>query len=568
MHAPGRIPSGIVELSAVGSCLDSRSACRLPLPAAPAAPPYTLLPMAALDSEEKYRLLLRVSEAANGQLDFPGVLDAVARALTPIVPLDAIGVVTRVGERVFPHAIHIEGFARRPGESFGDTVARLPGVARVDPAAYAEGFPLAGSGTAYVERTGRAYVCQDLESGKIFAEDERLAALGIRAYVRTPLFIRDRLIGSIAFSRTQARRFETEEVEILEEVSRPIATAVSNSLAYGEIERLKNRLQEENLFLREELDERSTFGDIVGSSPALRRVLARVEKVARTHSTVLLTGETGTGKELVAAAIHKRSPRAEGPFIKVNCASLPESLIASELFGHEKGAFTGALQRRLGRFELASGGSIFLDEVGELPGEMQVALLRVLQEGEFERVGGTSTLRTDARVIAATNRDLAREAAEGGFRRDLFYRLNVFPIEVPPLRERREDIPILVEYFASRHGARLGKKFRSVDRRTMERLLAYPWPGNVRELENWIERAAILSEGDRLSLDEPASRSAAAAPRTLEEQERRSIEEALAASSGRVSGASGAALRLGIPSTTLESKIRRLAIDKFRFRSR
>ncbi|MDQ2870118.1 MAG: sigma 54-interacting transcriptional regulator [Acidobacteriota bacterium] len=529
---------------------------------------YTLLRMAALDSEEKYRLLLRVSEAANGQLDFPGVLDAVARALTPIVPLDAIGVVTRVGERVFPHAIHIEGFARRPGESFGDTLARLPGVAPVDPASYAEGFPLAGSGTAYVERTGRAYVCQDLESGKIFAEDERLAALGIRAYVRTPLFVRDHLIGSIAFSRTQARRFETEEVEILEEVSRPIATAVSNSLAYGEIERLKNRLQEENLFLREELDERSTFGDIVGSSPALRRVLARVEKVARTLSTVLLTGETGTGKELVAAAIHKRSPRAGGPFIKVNCASLPESLIASELFGHEKGAFTGALQRRLGRFELASGGSIFLDEVGELPGEMQVALLRVLQEGEFERVGGTSTLRTDARVIAATNRDLARETAEGAFRRDLFYRLNVFPIEVPPLRDRREDIPILVEYFAARHGARLGKKFRSVDRRTMDRLLAYPWPGNVRELENWIERAAILSEGDRLSLDEPATRAAgAAAPLTLEEQERRSIEEALAASSGRVSGASGAAVRLGIPSTTLESKIRRLAIDKFRFRS-
>ncbi|MEO8432901.1 MAG: sigma 54-interacting transcriptional regulator [Acidobacteriota bacterium] len=523
-----------------------------------------------LDPEGKYRLLLGVSEAANGQLDFPAVLDAIARALRPIVRLDAIAVVSRNGDRIFPHALHVEGVDRRPGESFGETLARVkPGDPKAIAAYQRDGFPLAGSGTAYVERTGRAYVCQDLSEERMFAEDERLFAFGIRAYVRTPLFVRDRLIGSIAFARSEARRFQPEEIEILEEVSRPIATAVSNSLAYGEIERLKDRLQEENLFLREELGEQSLFGGIVGSSPALRRALSRVEKVARTDSTVLLMGETGTGKELVAAAIHKRSPRASGPFIKVNCASLPETLVASELFGHEKGAFTGALQRRLGRFELASGGTIFLDEVGELPPEMQVALLRVLQEGEFERVGGSQTLRTDARVIAATNRDLNREVEQGTFRSDLFYRLNVFPIEVPPLRDRREDIPILVEYFASRHGARLGKKFRRVDRETMERLLAYPWPGNVRELENWIERAAILSDGDKLSLDEPASRSrvaGAGAPATLRDQERRSIEDALALSRGRVSGAAGAAARLGVPSTTLESKIARLGIDKHRFR--
>lgn len=530
----------------------------------------------SLDSEGKYRLLLRVSEAANGQLDFPRVLDAIAHALTPIVPLDAIAVVSRSGDRLYPHAVHVEGLDRRPGESFGETIGRAmpeppPGenFAKYE----REGFPLTGSATAFVERTGRAYVCQDLAAERQFAEDDRLYAYGIRAYVRTPLFVRDRLIGSIAFSRSEPKRFLHEEVEILEEVSRPIATAVSNSLAYGEIERLKDRLQEENLILREELDDRSSFGDVIGSSPALRRTLARVEKVARTNSTVLLLGETGTGKELLAAEIHRRSPRASGTFVKVNLAALPEALIASELFGHEKGAFTGALERRIGRFELASGGSMFLDEIGDLPAEVQVALLRVLQEGEFERVGGNRTLRTDARIIAATNRDLSRDVEEGRFRSDLFYRLNVFPIEVPPLRERREDIPILVEYFASRHGARLRKKFRRVDRRTMDRILDYPWPGNIRELENWIERAAILSDGDRLSLEEPSAGtpsgtagSGAPAARTLADQERGAIEQSLAASRGRVSGKGGAALRLGVPATTLESKIRRWKIDKYRFR--
>jgi formate hydrogenlyase transcriptional activator len=449
---------------------------------------------------------------------------------------------------------------------------------RFDP----EGYPLSGSATEFVERTGRAYVCQDLEAERLFAEDDRLFTYGIRAYVRTPLFVREKLIGSIAFSRREPRRFLPEEVDILEAVTRPIATAVSNSLAYEEIANLKNRLQEENVILREELDERASFGNVVGSSPALRRTLARVEKVARTDSTVLLLGETGTGKEILASEIHRLSPRGGGTLVKVNCAALPETLIASELFGHEKGAFTGATSRRLGRFELAARGTIFLDEVGELPPEVQIALLRVLQEGEFERVGGAATLKTDARVIAATNRDLAREAADGRFRNDLYYRLNVFPIDVPPLRERREDIPILVEYFAKRYGARLGKKFRRVDRKTMDRLLDYEWPGNVRELENWIERAAILSEGDRLVVEEPAPRSGArgsgtppvdetsssssSSPRTLREQEKRTIERALQASRGRVSGKDGAAAALGIPGTTLESKIQRHRIDKYRFR--
>ena len=345
-------------------------------------------------------------------------------------------------------------------------------------------------------------MCQDLGTVRRYPEDERLLSYGARSYVRTPLVFRDRLIGSITFARLVPLAFTREEVSLLEEITRPIAGAVSNALAYEEIARLKNRLHEENLVLREELDERSMFEEIVGSSEPLRKVLREIEKVAPTGSTVLVTGETGTGKELVARAIHKRSGRAARAMIKVNLASLPDTLVASELFGHEKGAFTGALQRRIGRFELASGGTIFLDEVGELPPDVQVALLRVLQEGEFERVGGNQTIRTDARVIAATNRDLQAAIAEGRFRSDLFFRLNVFPVVVPPLRERRDDIPMLVEYFVARHGSRLRRKFRSVSQQAMRLLMDYSWPGNIRELENVIERAAILSDGDTLHIDE------------------------------------------------------------------
>ncbi len=298
--------------------------------------------------------------------------------------------------------------------------------------------------------------------------------------------------------------------------------------------------------------------------------------MAATDATVLLTGETGTGKELVARAIHRHSPRAKRALVAVNCAALPASLIASELFGHEKGAFTGALQRRVGRFELAAGGSIFLDEVGELPPEVQATLLRVLQEGTFERVGGGQPIATDARVIAATNRDLTAAVAAGTFRSDLFYRLNVFPIEIPPLRQRREDLPILVEYFVARYAARLGKRFESIEKSSMDRILAYSWPGNVRELQNVIERATILSEGDVLRVDEPLLGGvgvpappalATPLPDNLRNAERRQIEDALVQTGGRVSGAKGAAVLLGIPSTTLESRIKRLGIDKHRFRS-
>ena len=334
------------------------------------------------------------------------------------------------------------------------------------------------------------------------------------------------------------------------------------------------RIRNENLALREQIDRDSMFEDIVGSSAALSNVLRQVRKVAHSDSTVLILGETGTGKELIARAIHKRSNREERAFIGVNCAAIPPSLIASELFGHEKGAFTGATQRRLGRFESANGGTIFLDEVGDLPPEVQIALLRVLQEREIERVGSNKPISIDVRVLAATHRDLNTLVAEGRFRQDLLYRLNVVPIEIPSLRERAADIPLLVEYFIDRFGKKAGKKFRTIDKRTLKLFQAYGWPGNIRELQNVIERAVILSDGDTFSVDEtwlkrepPQVPSPTVALNgALLGQEKEMIEAALAESHGRISGPIGAAAKLGLPTRTLDSKIKRLGINKFRFK--
>jgi formate hydrogenlyase transcriptional activator len=343
--------------------------------------------------------------------------------------------------------------------------------------------------------------------------------------------------------------------------------------AEAELTSLKDQLYKENLVLRDEVDRTSMFEEIVGTSPALQPVLARVAKVAGTDSTVLITGETGTGKELVARAIHRRSARASQAFVSVNCAAVPRELIASELFGHEKGAFTGATERRLGRFELAHDGTLFLDEVGDLPSETQVMLLRVLQEREFARVGGTTSVRVDVRVVAATNRDLQAAIEAGTFRTDLFYRLNVFPIAVPALRERTDDIPLLVEYFIDRYARKAGKVIRRVNTRTLDRLRSYPWPGNVRELQNVIERSVIVCDTDEFAVDEswlstaPATESRMLSS-TLASHERTIIEDALRASGGRVFGPAGAAARLGVARSTLETKIRGLGIDKNRFRAR
>jgi formate hydrogenlyase transcriptional activator len=339
--------------------------------------------------------------------------------------------------------------------------------------------------------------------------------------------------------------------------------------------RTEDRVRNENVALREDIVRSSMFEEIVGSSAPLRRVLAQVEKVAPTVSTVLILGETGTGKELIARAIHSRSKRSGRAFIRVNCAAIPPPLVASELFGHERGAFTGALQRRLGRFELADGGTLFLDEVGELPPEAQVALLRVLQDHEFERVGGSHTISVDVRVLAATNRDLSAAVAEGTFRQDLFYRLNVFPIRMPALRERVDDIPILVKYLIDRYAQRAGKSIRHVSRRTVDLFQAYDWPGNVRELQNVIERAVILCDGETFAVDDgwlaPGAAPRSGATRSplvanLVEHEREVIEHALRETEGVIGGPAGAAAKLGIPRQTLESKVKKLGIKRHRFK--
>jgi formate hydrogenlyase transcriptional activator len=342
--------------------------------------------------------------------------------------------------------------------------------------------------------------------------------------------------------------------------------------AFEEIKRLKDRLHDENVVLREQIDQVFMFEEIVGSSPALKTVLSSILKVAPTDSTVLITGETGTGKELIARAIHKGSQRAGHAFVSVNCAAIPSSLIASELFGHEKGAFTGALQQRRGRFELAHSGTIFLDEVGDLPAETQIALLRVLQERQFERVGGNRLIPADVRVIAATNRDLSAAIAAGTFRADLFYRLNVFPIHVPPLRQRKEDIPMLVEYFVQRYAEKAKKEIRRIDKATLALCQSYHWPGNIRELQNIVERSVILCSGDTLRIDESWLTSQDARPdspgvltESLQNREKELIEAALAESKGRIAGPNGAAAKLGIPRSTLDFRIKRLKIETRKF---
>jgi formate hydrogenlyase transcriptional activator len=447
-----------------------------------------------------------------------------------------------------------------------------------------------GSLGGFVFRTGKPWAGNASDLLKSGLKNEPAIAEGLKTGCVLPLISRKGVLGVLALGRREDNPFSQVDIGFLTQVANQVAIAVENATAYRQIEEakaelekafeeikdLKDRVQDENVALREQIDQALMFEEIVGVSPALRAVLSRVSKVAPTDSTVLLTGETGTGKELIARAIHKRSRRSSRAFVSVNCAAIPASLIASELFGHEKGAFTGATQRRLGRFELAEEGTIFLDEVGELPAETQITLLHVLQEREFQRVGGNQSIRANARVIAATNRDLEAAIAEGKFRSDLFYRLNVFPIEIPPLRERREDIPLLVEYFIDRYARKAGKNFQAVSKKSLDLLQSYPWPGNIRELQNVIERSVVVCETENFSVDESwLSRKPLANPpksqlelsEKLAAQEKELIEAALRESGGRVSGPSGAAAKLGLHRSTLESKIMSLKIDKYRFKA-
>src|SRR2546428_45425 len=519
------------------------------------------------------QLILEVAKAAGSHLELSEVLEALIVALKPTSRFDAISVFVIEGEYARLHSLHVERVGRRPGESVESVVAR---------AASSVHFPvkqvlkqrLSEHHVSQLACSHKPYVCTDLESQKRFPEDERLLQYGVRSYISLPLLKRGELLGTVDFISFEKRVFDESEVQLLQDVSEIVSIAVSNALAYEEIKTLKEQLQAENRLLQDEIVQRSIFEEIVGSSQSLRKVLSSIDRVAPTDSTVLVTGETGTGKELIAHAIHRRSPRSNRALVKVNCAALPAELIASELFGHEKGAFTGALQQRIGRFETAHGGTIFLDEIGELTQDMQIALLRVLQEKEFERVGGNRTIHSDVRVITATNRDLQREVAEGRFRPDLYYRLNVFPIHAPALRERIDDIPILVDYFVSRLATRMGKRIRQIDRRTLEAFELYSWPGNIRELQNVIERGVILADGEVFRLEpgtlpkdfQNRSEAPTSESSDTREQQKARIEAVLKETRGRSAGPHGAAARLGIPAATLESRIKTLKINKHLFR--
>jgi formate hydrogenlyase transcriptional activator len=530
-------------------------------------------------------LMLRLWEAISAERELPGVLATLADVLVPLMPFDSVGIIdfaTIAGGTIKdePHkliALHVVGIPRIEGESPEQLVRRSRALA----GEIGDGFPKPlGEVRPLVPYPpidesnvrGEPYVVADLlEKDGWYDHEFHLAQSGIRSYASVPLATRGRLIAAAAFTRVKAMPFSGEDVAILRDVGHALSVATANALANEEIRKLREQLEAENSSLRAQLGQAPWFEEILAHSAALRRTLDTVEQVATTDATVLITGETGTGKELIARAIHRRSPRARGPLVKVNCAAIPDTLLASELFGHERGAFSGATERRKGRFEQAHGGTLFLDEIGELPQEMQVLLLRVLQEREFERLGGTNTLQVDVRLVAATNRDLVEEVRAGRFRSDLYYRLNVFPVHVPSLRERPEDIPPLVAHFAEKYGARFNRKISRIDRKTLAVLQAHSWPGNVRELENTVERAVILARHGVLTIDESMvrdTRATSAAPNQHVNEERAAIESALAASGGKVSGTTGAATKLNLPASTLEFRIKKLGIDKFRHRRR
>jgi formate hydrogenlyase transcriptional activator len=420
----------------------------------------------------------------------------------------------------------------------------------------------------YVRRTGECVVLEDARSDRQYASDPYIQAAQTRSVLCAPVLHQGRLVGVLYLENNLTPgAFTPGRLEVIQVLASHAAIAIQNARLFAEVAQLRDRLEAENVYLREEVKQHQGFEEIVGRSAPLQELLGQVRQVAPTDSTVLITGETGTGKELIARAIHKLSPRGSGPLVTINCGAISPSLVESELFGHEKGAFTGAIARKIGRFELADGGTIFLDEIGDLPLDLQVKLLRVLQEGEIERVGGARAIPVNVRVLAATHRDLERAVEAGRFRADLYYRLDVFPLRVPPLRERTEDIPALVRHFVMKYGAKMGKRIDSIPKSALDALTALPWSGNVRELANVIERSVIVTQGKQLELPErPVAAPAPGAPVELErrprEVSRADILGALEASGWRVSGPRGAARRLGLKPTTLEARMKKLGIAR------
>jgi formate hydrogenlyase transcriptional activator len=513
----------------------------------------------ALD-RDRFRLLLEVNNAIVSHLDLHDLLKAISSSLLEVVTHDMVGITLYDEEtrRLRPYAY---------SKDFPETANLMEGAP----------VTIEGSPVGLVFTSGRPLVTQSPDPEKFpsgFAQ--HLGEKGAKSGCGIPLIAHGRKLGVFSIGSFKEAAFVEEDLDLLTQIAGQIAVAVENALAYREIESLKNKLNEEKLYLEEEISATYDFEQIIGSSAALMKILKQVETVAPTDSTVLIQGETGTGKELIARAIHNVSLRRQRTMVKLNCAAIPTGLLESELFGHEKGAFTGAIDRRIGRFELADKGTLFLDEVGEIPVELQPKLLRVLQEQEFERLGSARTLRVDARLIAATNRDLEQMVAERRFRDDLYYRLKVFPITVPPLRERPEDIPALVRFFAGKFARRMNKRIEAISSEGVAALQEYTWPGNIRELENFIERAVILTEGAELRMPmseiklsaKPAARQAAVAEPltstegTLEAIEREHILKALDETNWVIGGASGAASKLGLKRTTLQARMKKLGITR------
>ncbi|MGH7844044.1 MAG: sigma 54-interacting transcriptional regulator, partial [Candidatus Binatia bacterium] len=500
-------------------------------------------------NEQRLRALLDINNAIITKLTRDELFSAICDALTGVIPFDRMALSLYESESDILRLVTYAGPYQRADYS---PIGRVMDL---------KDSPV---GQAFAQQ--KPVLRRDLETERQTSSDERAYGHGFRSLCALPLIVRGKSIGAITVGSLKRFQYMEADAEFLREVANQIAIAIDNMKSYEEIAALKAKIEAEKVYLQEEINTEHNFEEIIGQSAPLKQLLRKIEQVSRAEATVLIQGETGTGKELLARAVHNLSPRKEHPLVKVNCGAIPTGLVESELFGHERGAFTGALQQRVGRFELANGGTIFLDEVGELPLDVQTKLLRVLQEGELERVGGSKTIKVNVRIIAATNRDLRQAVKSGSFRLDLFYRLNVFPITVPPLRERRTDIPLLVSFFLSRYARKLGKPIDGVSNDTMDRLTKYSWPGNIRELQNLIERAVVVSDGPLIRIDDSMlgieTVSAAETVQSLEDVERAHILRALAEANWVIHGNRGAALMLGINPSTLRSRMEKLGIRK------
>ena len=502
-----------------------------------------------LAGRDKYNVILDINNAIIANLGLEELFNSIATALCEALPVDctAIALYEEANDSLSVVAI----------EPFASSVKVQTGFE----------MPREGSHSGWVLEHRQTLIATDLEKEQRFEIDRMLLEQGLRSYIVLPLVAGGGVIGTFHIGSPSPDRYSEEDIDFADLVAKQLALAIDNARQHEEVHRLKERLGRENVYLRHEIKLNHNFEELIGRSTSLKQVLYKVEKVASTDATVLLLGETGTGKELLARAVHSLSSRSDRPLVKVNCATLPATLIESELFGHEKGAFTGATARKAGRFELADGGTLFLDEIAELPLELQPKLLRVLQEGEFERVGGTRTMTADVRLIAATNRDLEGLVAAEEFREDLYYRLNVFPVTLPPLRERREDIPLLAGSLVERYAKKLGKTVDTIPANVMASLQAYEWPGNVRELENVIERALILMPGSTLdlevvSLPHPVRVSPSVAPSNLASVERDHILRTLDMTDWQIGGTRGAAEKLGLKPSTLRDRMRKLGLRR------